>query len=94
MAKRNFKYVKNINSSSAKYKLFLYSGIKDYSNKSKYIDLICEEPENKVSATEQLNTIIEEALVKEFSPSIKNSPNFQLLVDAVAYKLKKNSLKA
>lgn len=93
MAKRNFKYVKNINNTGAKYKLFLYSGIKDYKNKSKYIDLICDEPENKTSSTEQLNAIIEDALIKEFSPAIKNSPNFHLLVDAVAHKLKRNSLK-
>ena len=67
--------------------------MQDYKINSKYIDMLCPEPNNKISSTEKLNEIIEEALVKEFSPKIKESPNFHLLVDAVAYKLKKNSLK-
>ena len=92
MDKKNLKYVKSPKSVSSKLKMFLYSSMQDYRINSKYIDMLCPEPNNKVSSTEKLNEIIEEALVKEFSPKIKESPNFQLLVDAVAHKLKKNSL--
>ena len=92
MDKKKVKYVKSPSSVSSKLRMFLYSGMQDYKINSKYIDMLCPEPNNKVSSTEKLNEIIEEALVKEFSPKIKESPNFHLLVDAVAYKLKKNSL--
>ena len=92
MDKKKIKYVKSPSSVSSKLRMFLYSGMQDYKINSKYIDMLCPEPNNKVSSTEKLNEIIEEALVKEFSPKIKESPNFHLLVDAVAYKLKKNSL--
>ncbi len=92
MDKKKVKYVKSPGSVSSKLRMFLYSGMQDYKINSKYIDMLCPEPNNKVSSTEKLNEIIEEALVKEFSPKIKESPNFHLLVDAVAYKLKKNSL--
>ena len=92
MDKKNLKYVKKPSSVSSKLRMFLYSGMQDYRINSKYIDMLCPEPNNKVSSTEKLNEIIEAALVKEFSPKIKSSPNFQLLVDAVAHKLKKNSL--
>ena len=92
MDKKKIKYVKSPSSVSSKLRMFLYTGMQDYKINSKYIDMLCPEPNNKVSSTEKLNEIIEEALVKEFSPKIKESPNFHLLVDAVAYKLKKNSL--
>ena len=92
MDKKNLKYVKSPRSVSSKLKMFLYSGMQDYRINSKYIDMLCPEPNNKVSSTEKLHEIIEEALVKEFSPKIKESPNFHLLVDAVAHRLKKNSL--
>ncbi len=93
MDKKKRKYVKSPSNVSSKLRMFLYTGMQDYSINSKYIDMLCPEPTDKVSATEKLNQIIEEALVKEFSEKIKQSPNFQLLVDAVAHKLKKNSLK-
>ena len=92
MDKKNLKYVKRPSSVGSKLRMFLYSGLQDYRINSKYIDMLCPEPKNRVSSTEKLNEIIEEALVKEFSPKIKESPNFHLLVDAVAHKLKKNSL--
>ncbi len=93
MDKKNLKYVKKPSSVSSKLRMFLYSGMQDYRINSKYIDMLCPEPNNKVSSTEKLNEIIEAALIKEFSPKIKNSPNFNLLVDAVAHRLKRNSLK-
>jgi len=93
MDKKNLKYVKSPNNTtSAKLRMFLTTGMQDYRINSKYIDMLCPEPKNTVSSTEQLNQIIEEALVREFSPRIKQSPNFHLLVDAVAHKLKKNSM--
>ena len=93
MDKKKFKYTKSPNSVSSKLRMFLYSGMQDYRINSKYIDMLCPEKNNTVSSTEKLNEIIEEALIKEFSPKIKESPNFYLLVDAVAHKLKKNSLR-
>lgn len=93
MDKKNLKYTKTPNSVSSKLRMFLSDNVHDYRINSKYIDMLCPEPDNKVSSTEKLNQIIEEALIKEFSEKIKESPNFHLLVDAVAHRLKKNSLK-
>ena len=93
MDKKNLKYTKTPNSVSSKLRMFLSDEMHDYRINSKYIDMLCPEPNNKVSSTEKLNQIIEEALIKEFSEKIKESPNFHLLVDAVAHRLKKNSLK-
>ena len=93
MDKKNLKYVKTPNSVSSKLRMFLSDEMHDYRINSKYIDMLCPEPDNKVSSTEKLNQIIEEALIKEFSENIKESPNFHLLVDAVAHRLKKNSLR-
>ena len=93
MEKKNLKYTKTPNSVSTKLRMFLTDEARDYRINSKYIDMLCPEPDDKVSSTEKLNQIIEEALVKEFSEKIKNSPNFHLLVDAVAHRLKKNSLR-
>ena len=93
MDKKNLKYTRTPDSVSSKLRMFLSNEARDYRINSKYIDMLCPEPDNKVSSTEKLNEIIEEALVKEFSEKIKQSPNFHLLVDAVAHRLKKNSLK-
>ena len=93
MDKKNLKYAKSTDSVSSKLRMFLTAGMQDYRINSKYIDMLCPDPNNHVSSTEQLNAIIEEALVKEFGEKIKNSPNFYVLVDAVAHRLKKNSLR-
>ena len=93
MDKKNLKIKKTPNSVSSKLRMFLSDKVHDYRINSKYIDMLCPDPNNKISSTEKLNQIIEEALVKEFSEKIKESPNFHLLVDAVAHRLKKNSLK-
>ena len=93
MDKKNLKYVKTPDNVTSKLRMFLSDSARDYRINSKYIDMLCPEPNDKVSSTEKLNQIIEEALIKEFSEKIKESPNFHLLVDAVAHRLKKNSLR-
>lgn len=93
MDKKNLKYVKTPDNVSSKLRMLLSDSARDYRINSKYIDMLCPEPNDKVSSTEKLNQIIEEALIKEFSEKIKESPNFHLLVDAVAHRLKKNSLR-
>ena len=93
MDKKNLKYVKNTDSVSSKLRMFLTAGMQDFRINSKYIDMLCPEENDTISATEKLNSIIEDALVKEFGEKIKNSPNFHVLVDAVAHRLKKNSLR-
>ena len=82
MDKKNLKYTKTPNSVSSKLRMFLSDEVHDYRINSKYIDMLCPDPNCTVSSTEKLNQIIEEALIKEFSEKIKESPNFHLLVDA------------
>ena len=58
------------------------------------MDLI--NPENNLTSTEadaKLQAIVEDALIKEFSPEIKNMKSYNLLVDAVVYNLKKKQNK-
>ena len=92
MDNKKIKYKKSTNSVSSKLRMFLYSEKPESKANSDYIDMLCDETDD-ISATEKLNSVIEAALIKEFSPKIKESPNFHLLVEAVAHRLKKNSLR-
>lgn len=76
-----------------KLKWLLFSELQDLKIGSQYLDFICpdakKEPEN---ATEKLEQMVRESLIKEFSPAIQNKKSFELLVDAVCHNLKKKQL--
>jgi len=76
-----------------KLKWFLFSELQDFKLTSKYIDFLCPGL-NKTStdSLEKLETIVKQSIIKEFSPEIQNSKSFNLLVDAVMYKVQKKSL--
>lgn len=90
---RKLKLTNKIKELGPKLKWVLFSGMQDYKLNSKYIDFICPEPDSKkVDSTEQLNEIVRESLIKEFSPEIQNTKYFDLLVDAVAHNIKKKAV--
>jgi len=76
-----------------KLKWFLFTELQDFKLTSKYIDFLCPGL-NKTStdSLEKLENIVKESIIKEFSPEIQNTKSFNLLVDAVMYKIQKKSL--
>ena len=63
---------------------------------SNYIDFICPGSDKKSDAesnpVENLRKLVEQALVREFSPKIRNLKSFDILVDGVMYNIQKKSL--
>lgn len=92
MSKRNLKFTNKIKEVGPRLKWLAFSEIQDYKLTSSYIDFLCPQPNTKVSSIEQLEAIVKEALIKEFSPEIQNKQSFQYLVDAVMNRIQKKSL--
>jgi len=89
---KKIKFTNNIKTLSSKIKWVFFSEMQDYKLTSDYIDFICPDPNNEGNATEKLNSMIKESLIKEFSQDIRNTKSFDILVDAVAHNLKKKDL--
>ena len=91
---KNFKIVKEIKNIKPRLKWMLFSQMQEYKMHSNYMDLI--NPQNNYSAPEadaKLQAIVQDALIKEFSPEIKKMKSYNLLVDAVVHNLKKKQVK-
>ncbi|HIS75095.1 TPA: hypothetical protein IAA86_08775 [Candidatus Galligastranaerophilus intestinavium] len=92
---KNFKIVRKLANISPKLKWFMYKNIQDYKIGSKYIDyLIPDEKKSVGYDNDKLEKMVRETLAKEFSPKIKESKSYELLVDAVMHNLKKKQLEA
>ena len=91
---KNSKLVRTLKDISPRLKWAMFSKLQDCKIASRYIDYLIPEQKEINKDNEKLEQMVRDTLIKEFSPKIKESPNFHLLVDAVAHKLKKNSLKA
>lgn len=89
---KKVKFTRQIKSIGSRLKWILFSEIQDLKLSSKYIDLICPDSSEKVSSSEKLRDIVEDAVVKEFTPSVKNMKCYDTLVDAVTHNLKQKSL--
>jgi len=91
---KNLKFVKTIKNLSPKLKWFMFKSIQDYKIGSKYIDyLIPEENKGVGKDNDRLEKMVEETLVKEFGPKVKDMKSYNLLVDACVHNLKKKQLK-
>ena len=90
---KDLKLVKAVGKIKPRLKWLMFSQMQDYKINSKYIDMLCP-TEDKATPTydSQLETIVKETLIKEFSPSIQNMKSYNLLVDAVVHKLKKEKM--
>jgi hypothetical protein len=75
-----------------KLKWFLFTELQDFKLTSKYIDFLCPGiDKTSTNSLEKLETIVKQSIIKEFSPEIQNNKSFNLLVDAVMYKIQKKS---
>ena len=91
---KNFKIVREINNIKPRLKWLLFSQMQDYKMHSNYMDLV--NPENNFTSAEadaKLQAIVQDALIKEFTPEIKKMKSYNLLVDAVVHNLKKKQMK-
>ena len=91
---KNFKIVREIKNIKPRLKWLLFSQMQDYKIHSHYMDLI--NPQNSLTNAEadaKLQAIVQEALIKEFTPEIKKMKSYNLLVDAVVHNLKKKQMK-
>lgn len=92
--KRKLKLTNKIKELGPKLKWMLFSELQDLKITSQYLDFICPDLENQPkNATEKLEVMVKESLIKEFSPEIQNMKSFNLLVDAVCHNIKKKQLK-
>ena len=91
---KNLKFVKTIKNLSPKLKWFMFKSIQDYKIGSKYIDFLIPEENKEINKdSERLEKMVEETLIKEFGPKVKDMKSYNLLVDAVVHNLKKKQLK-
>ena len=91
---KNFKIVKEIKNIKPRLKWLLFSQMQDFKANSNYLDLV--NPENNLSSSQadaKLQAIVQDVLIKEFTPEIKKMKSYNLLVDAVVHNLKKKQMK-
>ena len=92
---KNFKIVRKLANISPKLKWFMFKSLQDYKIGSKYIDyLIPDEQKSPGFDNDNLEKMVRETLVKEFSAKIKDAKSYELLVDAVVHNLKKKQLES
>lgn len=92
--KRTFKLTNKIKELGPKLKWMIFSEIQDLKIGAKYLDFICpEKDKEQMDATQRIEEMVKESLIKEFSPEIQNMKSFNLLVDAVVHNIKKEQLK-
>lgn len=92
---KNFKIVRKLKDISPKLKWAMFTGFQNYKIASRYIDyLIPEETKDINNDNEQLENMVRETLIKEFSPKIQEMKSFELLVDATVHNIKQKQLKA
>jgi len=89
------KIVKNLKGIRPRLRWLVFSQMQDYKIKSDYINLLCADSNKGVNSDSRLiESMVEETLVKEFSPSIKKSKAYGLLVDTIVHKIKKEQLES
>lgn len=90
---KNLKIVKELTNIRPKLKWLMFSQVQDYKINSNYIDILCNDQDKGINSDHQkLETMVQEMLIKEFSPDIKNLKSYELLVDAVVHNIKKKQL--
>jgi len=92
---RNLKIVKRLQSLSPRLRWLVFSQVQDLKIGTEYIDyLIPSEAKSPQYDGDKLEQMVRDTIVKEFSPKIKDSKSYELLVDAVVHNLKKKQLAA
>ncbi len=87
---KELKIVKELSNIRPKLKWLMFSQVQDYKINSNYVDMICNDQDREVGEdNKKLESMVQEMLVKEFSPEIKKLKSYNLIVDAVVHNLKK-----
>lgn len=94
---KNLKFTNELKGIGPKLKWFLFTEMQDLKLTSEYINFICPPDigkKNKVVSNpiENLERMVRQSLIREFSPEIQNTKSFDLLVDTVMYNIQKKSL--
>ncbi len=94
--KKNYKFTSELKRIGPKLKWFLFTEMQDLKLTSDYIDFICpksdKDSEQQSNPVENLKNLIEQSLVREFTPKVKNLRSFNSLVDAIMYNFQKKEL--
>lgn len=90
---KNLKIVKELTNIRPKLKWLMFSQVQDYKINSNYIDMICNDKDKDINSDSlRLEAMVQEMLIKEFTPDVKNLKAYDLLVDAVVHNIKKKQL--
>jgi len=91
---KNIKFTNELKGIGPKLKWFLFTQMQDFKLTSEYIDLICPGTEKNTNANpiENLEKMVRQSLIREFSPEIQNLKSFDLLVDAVMHNIQVKAL--
>ena len=93
--RKNYKLTSDLKRIGPKLKWFLFTEMQDLKLTSDYINFICPgSDKNSIKNSnpiENLRKLIEQALVREFSPNIRKLKSFDSLVDAIMHNIQKKS---
>jgi hypothetical protein len=93
---KNLKFTNELKGIAPKLKWFLFTEMQDLKLTSEYINFICPDAGRKnkeeSSPIENLEKMVRQSLIREFSPEIQNLKSFELLVDAVMHNIQKKAL--
>lgn len=94
---KSLKFTNEFKGIGPKLKWFLFTQLQDLKITSDYINMICPASDcGKINENsnplEDLEKMVRESLIREFSPEIQNMKSYELLVDAVMYNVQKKSL--
>jgi len=91
---KNIKFTNELKGIGPKLKWFLFTQMQDLKLTSEYIDFICPSTEKNENSNpiENLEKMVRQSLIREFSPEIQNLKSFDLLVDAVMHNIQVKAL--
>lgn len=93
---KKLKFTNELKGIAPKLKWFLFTQLQDLKLTSDYINFICPDANKKSdeesNPVENLERMVRQALIREFSPEIQNLKSFDLLVDTVMYNIQKKAL--
>jgi hypothetical protein len=95
--RKSYKFAHSLKKIAPRLKWFLFTEMQDLKLTSDYINFICpgsDKSDEKALSNPvgDLRNLIEQSLVREFSPKIRNLKSFSILVDMVMYNVQKRAL--
>ncbi|OGH98028.1 MAG: hypothetical protein A2039_00385 [Candidatus Melainabacteria bacterium GWA2_34_9] len=90
---KNLKFTNELKGIGPKLKWFLFTQMQDLKLTSDYINFICPDANREMSnPIENLEKMVRQSLIREFSPEIQNLKSFDLLVATVMHNIQVKSL--